>query len=266
MNLKNFESKLALACGLLLISFGAQAQVVGSLHDLSPLSAANDQTCVFCHTPHGADTSATVPLWNKAILSPQTYQRYSDLNTATFDSEEGTIAGSASLACLSCHDGSQARDVVINAPGSGGYTPGGAALDGGISALTGSPIPMLGLDLRDDHPIAMQYAAGGALTGDPPGLFTGTLGDPDFNAPVLTVLNGNEMWWVDANGVGTPLVREKTDMILYSRDIGNTLEPMVECGSCHDPHNSTTGLTAGNVAFQRMTNDQSRICTSCHVK
>ena len=29
--------------------------------------------------------------------------------------------GSVSLACLSCHDGAQAMDNLINAPGSGGY-------------------------------------------------------------------------------------------------------------------------------------------------
>ena len=263
--MKNLGSRLALGCALLLIGYGSQAQVAGSLHDLAPLTTSTTQTCVFCHTPHGADTSATVPLWNKAILSPQTYDRYSDLNTASFDSTEGTIAGSASLACLSCHDGSQARDVIINASGSGGYNAAGAIVDAAIGALTGAPVPMLGLDLRNDHPIAMQYAAGGALTGDAPGLFGGTLGDPDFNAPVLVSLNGSEMWWVDADGFGSPLVREKTDMLLYSRDIGNGLEPMVECGSCHDPHNASTA-GPGSVAFLRLSNDSSRICTSCHVK
>lgn len=34
----------------------------------------------------------------------------------------------------------------------------------------------------------------------------------------------------------------------------------VECGSCHNPHDNT------NTKFQRISNDNSALCTSCHVK
>ena len=70
----------------------------------------NGQTCVFCHTPHGGST--TVPLWNRN--NPTTaYQLYT---SSTLDSTTtaAAIQSSVSGACLSCHDGSIAIDVLRN--------------------------------------------------------------------------------------------------------------------------------------------------------
>jgi hypothetical protein len=120
------------------------------------------------------------------------------------------------------------------------------------------------VDLTDDHPISMQYGGGGALATDPDGTFTGTLGDPDFVAPEKATVNTNPIWWVDSP-LGTTAVREKTDMILYARNDLGTVQPFVECGSCHDPHNDTSaGPTS--VQFLRINNTASQICTTCHVK
>jgi len=249
----------------------AFAQVAGSQHDLSSAgtgqggTANTDEVCVFCHTPHGSATGAPVPLWNKTLPAGP-YTRYSSLNLPTFESTEAPV-GSVSLACLSCHDGTQAMDVVINGPGSGNYNPAGSEIDGtAIGVMTGSPVPVLGTDLTDDHPISMQYGGGGALATDPDGTFAGSLGDPDFNNPVKATINGNPIWWVDST-VGSTGTREKTDMILYARNDLGTVQPFVECGSCHDPHNSSTKSTSpASVAFLRITNTASRICTACHIK
>ena len=95
---------MAVGAAFLLASIAANAQIVGSAHDLSPDTTGTDQVCVFCHTPHGAATGASaagVPLWNKTLPNPATYTRYSTLNTATLDGAE-TEVGSVSLACLSC--------------------------------------------------------------------------------------------------------------------------------------------------------------------
>lgn len=251
----------------LALSTNAQAGVVGSQHDLTSGgdgqgSGNTDQVCIFCHTPHGADTSAAVPLWNKVLADPGSYTQYSSLGTPSFDSEEAPV-GSVSLACLSCHDGTQAMDVVLNQPGSGGYIPAGGNI-GGLGIMTGAPIPMLGTDLSNDHPISMQYGGGGALASDPDGTFTGTLGDPDFVAPEKATINGQAVWWVDSP-VGTAATREKTDMLLYGRDDLGTVQPFVECGSCHDPHNDTT-QSATQVAFLRVDNSASQVCVSCHIK
>ena len=76
-----------LAGGLLFAGFSVNAQVVGSQHDLTNGgtgqggTANTDQVCVFCHTPHGADVNAPVPLWNKVLGSGDTppFTRYSSL-------------------------------------------------------------------------------------------------------------------------------------------------------------------------------------------
>jgi hypothetical protein len=249
----------------------ATAGVVGSQHDLTSAGTGQggtgntDQVCVFCHTPHGSDTAAPVPLWNKVLGAPGSYTQYSTLQTPSFDSQEAPV-GSVSLACLSCHDGTQAMDVVVNVPGSGGYNAAGSEIDlGAIDAMTGTPVPNLGTDLTDDHPVSMQYGGGGPAATDADGTFTGTLGDSDFVPPVKATINTTSpIWWVDSPA-GTAGTREKTDMILYARGDLGTVQPFVECGSCHDPHNDTTA-GPNSVAFLRIDNTASQICTTCHVK
>ena len=114
-----------------------------------------------------------------------------DCGDLSFDVGEAPV-GSVSLACLSCHDGTQAMDVVINLPGAGGHNPAGQEIDTlGIGVMTGTPVPMLGTDLTDDHPISMTYGGGGPQAGDADGPFPGTLGDPDFNLPIKATVNNN---------------------------------------------------------------------------
>jgi len=51
----------------------ASAQVALTKHNLGSAGpgpntfSGTAAVCVFCHTPHGADTSAEVPLWNKTL-------------------------------------------------------------------------------------------------------------------------------------------------------------------------------------------------------
>ena len=278
MNMKLNILKVLLISTLGLIWSGfAAAGVVGSKHDLTTATGAaqattavTDEVCVFCHTPHGG-AAGNVPLWNKVLDTNQArFTRYSTLATPTFDSTEIDV-GSVSIACLSCHDGTQAMDVIINRPGGSdlvdNYNPAGTDLDAAVGVMTGSPVPTLGEDLTNDHPISMQYAGGGALPTDTDGaLSPGPFGDPDFNAPVKDSINLQPVWWVDGPVGGTPLVRDKSDMILYTRADSGIQEPYVECGSCHDPHNDLTGVSANSVQFLRVDNTASQICTACHIK
>lgn len=229
----------------------------------------NGEICVFCHTPHGSDTSAAAPLWNKKLPSGTTYTTYASLNSANIDGVIGQ-PGAISLACLSCHDGAQAMDNMINAPGSGNYLAdgGGAAGRGftwtgadqssGKMINAGGSISMLGTDLSNDHPVGVQYCGGPDSSGT-----IGTCKDADFVS--LTYAAGNQTtgpWWVDTPD-GTSGTRQKTDMILYpvSTGRGQGAGPQVECASCHDPH-STNGLFLRRVNG----NADSRTCLSCHVK
>lgn len=270
----------------------AQTGIANTKHNLGSSSAAGNnsvgetaEVCVFCHTPHGGSTSAPVPLWNKR-LSPDgspagggTYTTYASLGTPSLD---GTVApvGSISLACLSCHDGTQAMDNIINAPGSGQLLDNGGDVNGrpytwaspGNSVDTFgrliSGAAAIGTDLSNDHPIGIQYCGGGVGA-------TGAIAncrDQDFNPLQTAVINNNNVFWVETGGGG----KQRTDLPLYVRTAASTggtdLGPLVECGSCHDPHVSTsqpgptgTGRVAGET-FLRISNASSAVCTACHVK
>ena len=60
-----------------------KADITVTPHNLSSAGAGQtSEICVFCHTPHGADTTAPAPLWNK-VLTPDggRFTRFSTLNT-----------------------------------------------------------------------------------------------------------------------------------------------------------------------------------------
>lgn len=254
----------------------------GGTGELRSGKSSNDQICVFCHTPHGSDTTVAVPLWNRKLGNGSGYTTYDSLGTSTLDGKVLGTVGSISLACLSCHDGTQAMDSVINAPGSGGYDAAGARFGtwtagatggtGGFIGTAASPIPRLGVDLSDDHPIGIQYCGGG-LTGSG-ATITGTCNDGDFigNAAGTTsdgrsarvlggTMNSTQVFWVELGGNTT---RSKSDIQLYTRTFPTDgAGPSVECGSCHDPHVEST---ASNLNFMRVTTAGSQICLSCHVK
>lgn len=281
-----------LAALVLSFSGTASAGIADTRHNLGSgtgpagRNAAGDtaEICVFCHTPHGGSTDAPVPLWNKRLgvdgapAGGGSYTTYDTLQTPSLD---GTVAptGSVSMACLSCHDGTQAMDNVINAPGSGGVIADGGGNDGrgwswtggtvdpatGRMINAGDRISMLGTDLTNDHPIGIQYCGGG-LSGNTTTV-SGTCKDTDFNMPQTDLINDNQIFWVDTGGDG----KQRTDLPLYQRSAGG-LGPLVECASCHDPHVSSgqagpagTNQTAGET-FLRISNAESAVCTACHVK
>ena len=269
-------------------SAAAEAGIAESVHNLGVTGtgpSANGGTrnqfsgtaeiCVFCHTPHGGDASAAVPIWNRHLNDPAIYSTYDQLGTSTLDGQIADV-GSVSLGCLSCHDGTQALDSLINEPGSGAQNPGFQAgqwsgsdvISTSNGRLAANIVQNLGTDLTNDHPIGIQYAGGG-ISSSVPILPQGETNDPDF-APVLyKVDNGRYLWWVDRGWrTGGDGERTKTDVMLYTRDANNgypgqsSPEPFVECASCHDPH------TTENPTFLRISNTEtpSGLCLTCHVK
>lgn len=272
----------SVAVGALVMGLAAPANaaIANTKHNLTAtgpgpnkVTAGTDEICVFCHTPHAADISAPVPLWNKALPSGAGYTTYASLNSSTIDGEILTV-GSISLACLSCHDGTQAMDNIINAPGSGGYDVTGGGPGGlpytwtganvnaaGVMQNSATTLSMLGTDLRNDHPIGIRYCGGGQTSATP----TGACVDADFRAPSTAVINTNRVWWIDTPGVGTAGTRDKTDMMLYTRTFAAGSGPSVECASCHDPHVESGTGNAGQT-FLRVANTGSALCLSCHDK
>lgn len=221
-------------------------------------TGATTEVCVFCHTPHAA-VVANGPLWNRTAGSA-TYAPYTSatLTGGTYASGLGTAQtpGAISLACLSCHDGTQAMNSVINQPGSGfgtGSMPGiwGGAADGkmiGIAAVGGGTE-----GLSNDHPIGVRYAGGSLVAAQANNGYTQWSTD---------TINGVQAFWVEAaSATTTGTGRQKADMWLYNRGTATTAnnEAFVECASCHDPHTS-------NTTFLRTKNDFSSVCLSCHIK
>jgi len=285
--MKTSIAKLAVGLTLVSMSSVAMAGISSTKHNLGSSGTFNytsstTEICVFCHTPHGADSSAAVPLWNRTLGTAGMYNTYSSLGTTTLDASSAGIGG-VSLACLSCHDGTQAMNAVINSPGSG--TSGDVNIDGDgnyistsagvdctatdgtcggfnefnyMSQVSGEMI-YLGTDLRNDHPVSIQFA--GAIVGG--GQARSGL-DPDFkDAAVATVGGGQEVWYVEAFGaITTAAGKQKQDLPLYNRASGTLAgEPLVECATCHDPHtNNTTFLRNPNG------NERSETCLTCHTK
>jgi len=228
-------------------------------------TTAQGQICVFCHTPHAANTGAAVPLWNKALPASNTFSVYNSgaLKTSSIQGEILSV-GSVSIACLSCHDGSQSMDNMINAPGSGGFTAGGADQNyswTGVGTIASAAVTNIGKDLTNDHPIGIQFCGGG-LTGSGTTV-GGNCADTDFRqVDVRTAtINSNQVFWVELNGTAG---RQSSDISLYTRAFGGGDGPSVECASCHDPHVATKG--SDNMHFMRVTTTGSSICLSCHVK
>lgn len=282
---------LALLATSMLLGQNALAGIANTKHNLGANTLGNGanlftptsgtgEICVFCHTPHGADTAAAVPLWNKHLGASSSYTTYNSLGTSSLDGATAPV-GSVSLACLSCHDGTQAMNVMINQPGSGGYNAGGATLSGTWSGndvnadgtLKSTVVANLSTDLRNDHPIGIQYGGGmpGNVAYTKAAIASGTLNDKDFQGLQYANINGNNVWWVDTAS-GTAGTREKTDMLMYTRNGAQILtqagtasgtltgdQAFVECASCHDPHSE-------NTTFLRIPNTGSAVCLACHIK
>lgn len=231
------------------------------------------EVCVYCHTPHGADGTKKLPLWNRTTLAT-TYTTYNELKTSTL-TQAVSQPGVNSLSCLSCHDGQTAVDSIINMPGSGRYLASQAVgtdpsflntwtgttdvdhtglnsagclschAPGKTSAATDFTVFAIGTDLTNDHPVGVTFpATSGTVT--------------DFNTPLG---KKGTTFFFDVNGDGH---MDDGDVRLY--DTGGIAK--VECASCHDPHGVPSGA-AGSVfkpTFLRVANTNSALCMTCHAK
>jgi hypothetical protein len=93
------------------------------------------------------------------------------------------------------------------------------------------------------------------------------------------------VFWIERSDSLNPSGRDREDIIFYTRDFTSSLpggssgiQPFVECGSCHDPHNvaNPTFLRTSNgiastsplaATFPDAVNDPaSGLCLTCHDK
>lgn len=250
---------LALAVASCVDRVGAQrvADVRNTKHNLSvtgpgPVKAvAETQVCVFCHTPHGADTQPGLPLWNRQ-LSGATYTPYTSSSIEASAAELALGPGGASKLCLSCHDGTLAlgnvnvlngaapASIALTGTGTGGVMPPGAGADTGFTRN-------LGVALTNDHPISFTYDAALAAA------------DGELRVP-------------DGSTVGTrSAANPRPHLPLASGQ--------VQCTTCHDPHLRESNPSIGNGKFLRGNRFQlapptggayspasDSICLACHDK
>lgn len=258
----------------------AQGSIYNTRHNFSMLYSPNElilmgavgmniypEVCVYCHTPHGANTQIAAPIWNRTINTSE----YTVFDKPRMVNQPITQPGPGSLTCLSCHDGTISNDSIINMPGSGRYNKAGetiwdtAFLDrwssefGGIGPAFGGPAAhkrMRSGDLSAESCMAChnpsEVAAGAAPAPDftvfgigedlrddhPIGiLFPLLYGESlipgiDFWVPTgtyTTPSGGGKMDFFDTDGDGRP---DTNEVRMYDTGDG----PEVECSSCHDPH------------------------------
>jgi predicted CXXCH cytochrome family protein len=201
----------------------AQTSLAGSKHDLS--TPGTPEPCAFCHTPHSDTDGPIAPLWNRMPVTGVTFQMY---QSSSMTNPCPATPGSASMACLSCHDGVLANNDkhdLVNAPGPGGVPdmtsqPNCRRCHG---TMYGDPPAFrIGTDLRNSHPISMAYPTAGPSTRYQT--------PPDANSG-----------WSSTNGLR-----------LYSGK--------VECPSCHNVHNPTVR------PFLRKANGSDSLCLTCHIQ
>ena len=163
-------------------AFICAQSIVGTKHDLGvgggTVATDSVQVCVFCHTPHGSATAANqvIPLWNK-VTTAASFTMYNQTNNPNHQLQ-GVVDSSptgASIACLTCHDGTLSVAAVINPEGATtAYTV--TAIASRIDA-TGKIISNsnMGTDLTNDHPISITYLATDTGLNNPTGFTANTV-------------------------------------------------------------------------------------------
>lgn len=222
----------------------AHAGIAGSAHDWSAEGWNVDKDlCGPCHMAHGSDpANQLIPLWSHETVSGSWQPFVSPHGTAI-----GQPAG-ASLACLSCHDGTlaynQLKGVAVPPGDNTHKVSGDYIIGGGVGAH----------DLRGDHPISFSYT------------------EAVNNSPTNTLKLPTET-------LGTTLPAGNT---LIGQTVASAFlkSGQMQCTSCHDVHRSignsgtlsaapinTTPHNPLLVAYGlAQDNYGSSLCRSCHNK
>ena len=208
----SFAVALALVLGfaVLIGQPSVVAEVRNSKHDFSLSgnggiwgSAEVDEVCIFCHTPHRANTTDIGPLWNREEITAS----FSLYGSETLDGSPAQPTGS-SLACLGCHDGAIAIDMfraghpsTPNMMSLGDvYYPGSPYGEGGANIGESYAANPSVNDLGNDHPVSFVYDEALALA-------DGGLRDPGTLPADLPLFEGR-----------------------------------LECATCHDVHDGTPAI------------------------
>lgn len=177
--------KLLFAIAFAAFASTTLAAVAGGPHDLTSTAnklgaygtaAVGTTPCQFCHTPHGANTSATfatAPLWNRSALAVS-FTMY-DGTKLTAGNTVDAVPAAASMTCLTCHEGSATLGTV--------YSTTSNLLSGGTNAqIINSGMMRVGTNLNDDHPVSFLYPIAGVALKFPAGTTSAVAGFPLYNS------------------------------------------------------------------------------------
>jgi predicted CXXCH cytochrome family protein len=227
-----------------------RTSIVTSKHNLSAAgpgsvrASAEQEICIFCHTPH--NSSPIQPVWNRNVP----VSAYIVYSSNSLNASPGQPTGSSKL-CLSCHDGTIAVGNVLSRDQPIAMAGGTTMLPPGSSNL--------GTDLSDDHPVSFRYDSNLALRNS-------NLKDPQRLPPAVRLDARGEMQCTSCHNphndaYGKFLVVDNSDSQLCGscHSQGNTnVEGHAQCASCHQPHTAPSGpylLKGETVRFA---------CVSCH--
>jgi len=194
----NMKKVLLMVVAASLLAAPAFAAVGGTAHDLGDLgTTGSDQSCVFCHTPHGSNTGiANAPLWNRDTWTDPGFTQYDPAGTsATYDAGAQNFDLGATPLCFSCHDGTAASAEIFNDT----ILTGAAIVATGVAGdvtLTGGNLGTDGPGMSNDHPVGIVYD---------------------------TILSGNDGQLYD------PAITPAVAALLGSGGL-------LDCASCHDVH------------------------------
>lgn len=157
------------------------------------------EVCIFCHTPHGAQTSVTqAPLWNNYDTAAVTVGNIYNSYSTNFTTTQALVSATDARLCLSCHDGSVG--MPINQPNSGNMEV--------VVAKVMAANTIVGTELTNDHPIGIDL--GGTPDTTDPGIRT------------LAVIRGATGFNEDPFYGGAP----------------NDNVNIIWCSTCHDVHDN----------------------------
>ena len=189
------------------------------------------EICIFCHTPHLANDWLEIPLWNKGAQFTGNYSTY---GTTVGGTSADTVPNCSTLACLSCHDGVNTFDTIVNYPGKSGtvrtdmgwlFTEDGNTMS---DYMTSGRLN-LGTDLRNDHPVSITYTEDRASLRPVSTQITSISMHNDVLTQVSTTTSTSATTTSNLWAVGGFLDGSATiSQLLRSGK--------VECVSCHDPH------------------------------
>ena len=269
-------------------------------HNLTPTGANTGEICAFCHTPQGSESNVASPLWNRSTPALSNYRAYSSMGSATDEA-----SGSVSMACLSCHDGTQAPNIVINTPNNNLNVPYGEQV-------------YICNDLKNHHPVGMPYGGGGQNQNAPDipldpiaayarlaefnrfttlgnkftffpsgrrGLFNrgdvaafndigtfsnaGNFNSPNggFNKSTFSGTGNGSVWWIETPN--SKKGRQKTDLYLFTRT--DKIDSIPSESTLNQPYVECATCHdphSANPTFLRLPggNVRSQVCLSCHDK